>query len=101
MHLLLVAKQGGTWREMSVDFADEISYISRRKACCEFLSPLKLHRPRPCLNPGSLGPMASTVTVTLPRTTRNAVNFYSNVCFRLFDECNDKLIYRPMFISRI
>jgi hypothetical protein len=26
----------------------------RRKACCGFLSPLKIHRPRPGLNPRSL-----------------------------------------------
>jgi hypothetical protein len=34
----------------------------RRKACCGFLSPLKMHRRRPSLNPRTLGPMASTLT---------------------------------------
>jgi hypothetical protein len=41
----------------------------RRKACCGFLLPLKLHRPRPGLNPRTLRPMASTLTVAPPRTT--------------------------------
>jgi hypothetical protein len=37
----------------------------RRKSCYGFLSPLKIHRPPPGLNPRTLGPVAST----LPRDT--------------------------------
>jgi hypothetical protein len=33
----------------------------RRKSCCGFLSLLIIHRPRPGLNPRTLGPMASTL----------------------------------------
>jgi hypothetical protein len=62
---------------MAVNFSDEISgsYLQgsltclkilrraadgRRKLCYGHLSPLKIHRPRPGLNPRYLGPMAST-----------------------------------------
>jgi hypothetical protein len=31
-----------------------------RKACCGFLSRLKIHRPRPGLNPRTLGPVVGT-----------------------------------------
>jgi hypothetical protein len=34
----------------------------RRKACCGFLSPLKIHRPWSGLNPRTLGPVASMPT---------------------------------------
>jgi hypothetical protein len=33
------------------------------------LSPFKIHRPRPGLNPRTLGPVASTLTTTPPRAT--------------------------------
>jgi hypothetical protein len=33
------------------------------------LLPLKIHRPRPGLNPRTLGPVASTLTTSPPRTT--------------------------------
>jgi hypothetical protein len=35
----------------------------RRNAWCIFLSPLKIHHPRPELNPWTLGPTASTQTM--------------------------------------
>jgi hypothetical protein len=43
----------------------------RRKSCFGFLSPLKVHcpRPRPVLNQWALGPIASTVAITKLRTT--------------------------------
>jgi hypothetical protein len=46
----------------------------RRRACCRFLSPLKIHRLRAGLNPRTLGPIAST----LPTTTEDdlANHFY-------------------------
>jgi hypothetical protein len=36
----------------------------RRNACCGFLSTLKVHRPRPGLNPQTVDLMASTLTIT-------------------------------------
>jgi hypothetical protein len=41
----------------------------RRKLCYGFLSPLNIHRPRPGLNPRTLGPVASTLTTSPPRAT--------------------------------
>jgi hypothetical protein len=41
----------------------------RRKWCSGFLSPLKIHRPRSGSNPRTLGPVASTLTTSPPRTT--------------------------------
>jgi hypothetical protein len=41
----------------------------RRKACCGFLSPLKIHRPRPGLNPQTFSSVASTLAITRSRTT--------------------------------
>jgi hypothetical protein len=41
----------------------------RRKWCSGFLSPLKIHRPRSGLNQRNLGPVASTLTTSPPRTT--------------------------------
>jgi hypothetical protein len=42
----------------------------RRKLCYRFLSPLKIHRPRPGLNPQTLGPVASTLTTSPPTATQ-------------------------------
>jgi hypothetical protein len=39
----------------------------RRKSCYGFLSPLKIHRPRPGLNPRTLAPVVSTLTTRPPR----------------------------------
>jgi hypothetical protein len=41
----------------------------RRKWCSGFLSPLKIQRPRSGLNPRTLGPVASTLTTSPPRST--------------------------------
>jgi hypothetical protein len=35
--------------------------------CRGFVSPLKIHRLGPVLNPQTLGPVASTLTITPPR----------------------------------
>jgi hypothetical protein len=40
----------------------------RRKACCGFLSPLQIHCSWTGSNPRTLGPLASTITITPPRT---------------------------------
>jgi hypothetical protein len=45
----------------------------RRKWCYGFLSPLKIHQPRPELNPQTLGPVASTLTTSPPRATLSVV----------------------------
>jgi hypothetical protein len=41
----------------------------RRKWCSGFLSPFKIHRPRSGSNPRTLGPVASTLTTSPPRST--------------------------------
>jgi hypothetical protein len=41
----------------------------QRKWCSGFLSPLKIHRPRSGSNPRTLGPVASTLTTSPPRST--------------------------------
>jgi hypothetical protein len=41
-----------------------------RKWCCRFISPLKINRPRPSLNPRILGPMASMLTTKPSKATR-------------------------------
>jgi hypothetical protein len=45
----------------------------RKKACCEFLLPLKIHRPQPGFNPRNLATIGSTLTITPPRTTIKSV----------------------------
>jgi hypothetical protein len=86
----VVAKRGETGREMVAEFCVlvSLSYLMwslicsknlrhgatslrllRRKSCYSFLSPLKIHRSRPGLNPRTLGPMTSTITIIPPRTT--------------------------------
>jgi hypothetical protein len=82
------SKVGETWREMAVEFClRSISFIFvcflravksydmgptalltiTTKLCYGFLSPLKIHRPQPGLNPRILGLMTSTTTP--PRAT--------------------------------
>jgi hypothetical protein len=72
--------EAGIWWEIPLNIADEVparlsrdlqyavkSYDMeptallplRRKACCRFLSPLKIYRPRPVLNSRNLGAVAS------------------------------------------
>jgi hypothetical protein len=41
----------------------------RRKSCCGLLSSLKVHRPRPGLNPRTLDTMESTLTMTTRQLT--------------------------------
>jgi hypothetical protein len=41
----------------------------RRNSCYGYLSPLKIHRPRPGLNPRTSSPIASTITTRPPRPT--------------------------------
>jgi hypothetical protein len=86
----LVAKQEGTCEENTFYLAKYLFYTSkgsftcrkilrhgtdgftpppRRKVRCGFLSPIKIRRPRPGLNPRTLRPMASTLTIRSPRTT--------------------------------
>jgi hypothetical protein len=82
------------WREMSVNFAYKFlfhtvgifnmplnfstwahGFISPPKEVCYgFLSPLKIHRPQPGLNPRTLDPMANTVTTRPPRATKPSGN---------------------------
>jgi hypothetical protein len=51
----------------------------QRKSCYRFLSPLKIHCPRLCLNIWILGPMASTVATRPPRLTWGIFLNYSNI----------------------
>jgi hypothetical protein len=44
-----------------------------RKACCRFLLPLKIHRPRLGLNPKTLGATASKLTTRPLRTTNPCI----------------------------
>jgi hypothetical protein len=46
----------------------------RRKWCSGFLSPLKIHRPRSGSNPRTLGPVASTLTTSPPRSTMEYIH---------------------------
>jgi hypothetical protein len=79
-----VAKQGETWREMTVNFAGEVSLsysagaLTSRKTYG--MGPTASLPPegspatdfyRPCLglNPRAMGPVANTITTIPPRTT--------------------------------
>jgi hypothetical protein len=54
------------WHAVNSSDMGPTAWLSlRRKACCGFLSPLQIHRPRPGLNPRTLGPMTSTPPRTL------------------------------------
>jgi hypothetical protein len=44
----------------------------------EFLSPLKIHRPRSGSNPRTLGPVASTLTTSPPRSTGQLVSIWKS-----------------------
>jgi hypothetical protein len=56
-----------TWvRNMAAEFClQSISFMLMRlfcmPSCYRFLTPLKIHRPRPGFNPRTLGPVASTL----------------------------------------
>jgi hypothetical protein len=91
----LVATRGETGREMAAEFclSVSLSYFKRSltrskilrhgptaslplriKSCYGFLSQLKIHRSEPGLNPRTLGPMESMITITSPRTTCNSLH---------------------------
>jgi hypothetical protein len=59
--------------------------LLRRKPCYGSLSSLKIHRPRPCLNPQTLAPMAKTITNRPPRssTTKQLTPLTRIVCEKL------------------
>jgi hypothetical protein len=61
----LVAKQGETWREMSVNFAGELTL----SYSVGFFFWHAVKSPRPDLNPRTLDPKASVVTTIPPRMT--------------------------------
>jgi hypothetical protein len=85
----IVAKRGETGRELAAECCLSVSlaYLNgsltcrevlghgtdllplRKKSYYGFLSPLKFHRSRLGLNPQTLGPIASTITITPPITT--------------------------------
>jgi hypothetical protein len=44
-----------------------------KEGVLRILSPLKIHHPRPGLNPRTLGPVAGTLTTRPPRATRSQV----------------------------
>jgi hypothetical protein len=46
-------------------------FPSEWRRAADFLSPLKIHRPRPCLNSRTLCPKTSTLTARSSRTTAN------------------------------
>jgi hypothetical protein len=86
----LVTKQGETGREIATVFCVSVSiipygifnilwnlaiwgrclyFLSEKKSYYRFLSPLKIHCFWPGLNSQTLGPVASTITITPLRTT--------------------------------
>jgi hypothetical protein len=96
--------EAGSWREMYSNLADEASVpystgifnipynlatwcrrliLLRRKSCYGYVSRLKIHHSRLCLNPRTLGPVAHTMT-TRPLITTNEITFvlYSHNCIQ-------------------
>jgi hypothetical protein len=83
------SKAEETWREVSVTFPTSITFILQVSLKCRkilrngtigftsppkevmlrILSPLKIHLPRPGLNPRTFCPVASTLTTVQPRAT--------------------------------
>jgi hypothetical protein len=47
-----------------------LHFRSERSYATDLYRPLKIYRPRPCLNPRTLGPMTSTLTTRPPRATK-------------------------------
>jgi hypothetical protein len=84
-----VAKQGNTGEKWPLNVADEhlscswgsftcrkfttwdrrLYFPSEGRRATDFIA-LKIHRPRPSLNPRTLGPVASTLTTTPPRAMK-------------------------------
>jgi hypothetical protein len=56
-------------RKVLLHAVNQLHGSLRRKWCCGFLSPLKIHRPLSGSNPRTLGPVASTLTTGPPRST--------------------------------
>jgi hypothetical protein len=56
----------------------------RNNSCYRFLSPLKIHRPRPGMNPRTLGPVESMITTRPPRPTKMLLNETNNRTAWLF-----------------
>jgi hypothetical protein len=71
----------------------------RKKSCYRFLLPLKFHRSQPGLKPRNLSLMASTLSITPPKTTTYKVtteltsqgNFYTATAVALgYESCGFK-----------
>jgi hypothetical protein len=99
----LVAKRGETGREIAAEFClpVSLSYVKgsltcrnmlrcgskavlplRKKSCYGVLSALEILLSRLGLNPRTLDPVASTITITPPRTTRRQVGKHSGLNFK-------------------
>jgi hypothetical protein len=92
----LVAKWGETGWEMTAPFHQSVTYLSYLKefltwriilwhgadgfafppkeVVLRYLLPLKINSSRPSSNPRTLGPVASTITITSPRSIVTAPN---------------------------
>jgi hypothetical protein len=117
------SSKAGSWRYMPMNLADEVSlsysqgFLTcrikfydmesttslplRRKLCCGFLSTLKIHRPRPGLNPRAVGRMANTTSTRPPRTTYTDILTWRippQIC-SLLPYCNRLYIYRCYVIQ--
>jgi hypothetical protein len=95
----LVAKRGQSKREIASEFCLSVSLtypkgsltcrktydmrltasLLRRKSCCGFLSLLKINHLCSVLNPRTLRPVASTITITPPRTSRCGTNLQESL----------------------
>jgi hypothetical protein len=65
----------------------------RRMTCCVFLWQLKIHRPRPGMNPRTLGPIASMLTTRPPRMTKFERVWYNKITETVFQESHSWVIY--------
>jgi hypothetical protein len=75
---------------------DDFTPLRRRRAT-DFIT-LKIHRPRPCLNPRTLGPVASTLTTRPPRAT---VLFILTLIYFLLGPCRVLLKYRHLLFHGV
>jgi hypothetical protein len=66
---LFYTPQGSLTCRKSYDMGPTALLPLRRKSRYGFVSPLKIHRPRPGMNPRTLGTMASTINTRPPRAT--------------------------------
>jgi hypothetical protein len=58
----------------------------QRKVCCGILLPLKNSSPQPGMNLRSLGPMASTITITPPRRLAHRLGVYLCIVLIIINE---------------